>query len=85
MNKYTQMLGIVLALNMETLAIFLGCWYFGEWLDEKYPTEIVKWHTVTLGFSLFAIVFSWYNFLKVIRRLMEGKSSDTSKPKGSKE
>lgn len=68
MNKYTRMLGMILALNFETLAIFMGCWYLGQWLDENYPVSF-KWQFAMFFVSLAAIVFSWVNFVRVIKRM----------------
>lgn len=78
-GKYAKMMGMILALNFESLAIFMGCWYLGGWLNEKYPNPSFNWEHVTIVVGILGIIWSWTRFIGILRKQMN-KLSDSDAP-----
>lgn len=80
-GKYAKMMGMILALNFESLAIFMGCWYVGGWLNEKYPKEGFDWQNILIIVGILGIIWSWTRFVGILRAQMNKLSEDdTIKP-----
>lgn len=75
-GKYAKMMGMILALNFESLAIFMGCWYAGGWLNEKYPNESVDWQNVLIIVGILGIIWVWVRFVALLKAQMNKMSED---------
>lgn len=78
-GKYAKMMGMILALNFESLAIFMGCWYLGGWLNENHPTESFDWQNVLIVVGILGIIWSWTRFVGILRAQMK-KMSEKDDP-----
>lgn len=78
MNSNVKILSYLLAANMEAVALFLGAWWVGQWLDNKYPQNF-SWMLVVIGIAVIVLLHSWYVIFSLI--LKTSKTAKTAENK----
>jgi len=57
--------GYLMAFNVEAIALIVGAWFAGNFLNEKYPASH-DWYLLTFPVAVLGIGKSLYNVLKKI-------------------
>lgn len=61
-------MGLLLAANMETIALLGAAWWLAGYLNENYPRDF-DWLIVTALIACVVVAHSWFVILRTILRM----------------
>ena len=66
--KMTKAFGYIIAANFEAVALLVGAWLVGDWLNENVAQNF-SWMPITFGAAIVVLVHSWYVIFKTLMRM----------------